>query len=249
MARAPRLAARIAKPDPVLGIISGHVEPALIELIAQAGYDFYVIDVEHCSASDRELEECVRAGDAAGIPILARLNRSELHRVPHFLDAGGDGIILAHTMGVDDIDTLVAECSYPPNGKRGASTTRIARYGFEPTTEEWLRAEEAALFIGALIEEPEGLEAVDRIAAHPAVDVLFVGTRDLSLALGIPGDLGNTRIVAAMREVEAAAAKYRKPVAAMVRQIASSHGGAQVRLVGIGAILKYAVDALREHAL
>lgn len=229
-----------------MGVISGHLEPALIEAAGPAGFDFYIVDVEHSSSSDRELEESVRAGDAAGIPVLARLSLAEMHRVAHFLDAGGDGIVLAHVTGRADVDRLLAECFYPPKGSRGAGATRIARYGFEPTTEEWLRGQEDALFVGALIEETRGLAEAESIIAHPDVDAVFVGMRDLSLSLGIPGDLQHPQIRAALNSIESLAERHHKPVARMVRRITSSHEeSSRISIVGIGTILRYAAEALK----
>jgi len=241
--RPTRLTARLRAGD-VLGVLSGRVDPELVEESAHAGFDFYVIDLEHTSASDRELAGCVRAGDSGGIPVLVRLGHQDLPRLAHFLDAGGDGAILAHVTSRQDLATLIDICCYPPIGSRGVGTTRVARYGFEPTAPAWLADQNDGLFLGALIETELPVDVADRIASDARLSAVFIGARDLSVALGVAGDMTHPQVLAATNTIRTACERHGVPVAVMVRDLDGAPR-ARLRMVGIGTMMSAAVRALR----
>ncbi len=61
-----------------------------------------------------------------------------------------------------------------------------------------------------MLETPEGIANADAIAAVPGIDVLLIGSNDLSAALGIPGDLKHPKIRAAYEATAAACKKHGK---------------------------------------
>ena len=48
-----------------------------------------------------------------------------------------------------------------------------------------------------MLESPEAIGNADAIAAVPGVDVLFIGTSDLTAELGISGQMGHAKVIAA----------------------------------------------------
>jgi 2-keto-3-deoxy-L-rhamnonate aldolase RhmA len=62
-----------------------------------------------------------------------------------------------------------------------------------------------------VIEEKRALDQVDAIAATPGVDVLFIGTSDLSFSLGLRGRQENEPLLdEAIDTIRAAAQRYKK---------------------------------------
>jgi 2-keto-3-deoxy-L-rhamnonate aldolase RhmA len=99
---------------------------------------------------------------------------------------------------------------FPPEGSRGVDgVNAVADIGLLPRPEYPARANRET-FIVAQIEEPAALERLDEIAAVKGVDVLLVGPADLSVQLGIPGQLRDRRILDAFDKVARACQKHGK---------------------------------------
>jgi 2-dehydro-3-deoxyglucarate aldolase/4-hydroxy-2-oxoheptanedioate aldolase len=125
-----------------------------------------------------------------------------------------------------EVAAAVTHLRYPPQGDRGVATyNRACRYGLDPDALD--RADDEVLCV-VQIESAAAVAAADDIAALDGVDVLFVGPRDLSHDLGVPGDLTAPAYAQALDTVLAAA---------------RHHGKAAGMLVGDGAA---AADRLRQ---
>jgi 4-hydroxy-2-oxoheptanedioate aldolase len=124
-------------------------------------------------------------------------------RVGRALDLGAAGIMLPRLDSADDVATALRHLRYPPHGDRGVATyNRACRYGLDPGALD--RADRDVLAV-VQIESAAAVEDVDKIAMLDGVDVLFVGPRDLSHDLGVPGDITAPAFVAALDKVRSAA--------------------------------------------
>jgi 2-keto-3-deoxy-L-rhamnonate aldolase RhmA len=105
-----------------------------------------------------------------------------------------------------------------------------------------------------IIEEARAVESIDEIAATPGVDVLFIGTSDLSFSLGLRGRQDHPELEAAIAKVVAAGQKHNKflgrPAATPERiQECMSQGfrffqaPTEIRLLGAG--VRQLLDPLR----
>jgi 2-keto-3-deoxy-L-rhamnonate aldolase RhmA len=61
-----------------------------------------------------------------------------------------------------------------------------------------------------MIETPKAVENAEAIAAVPGIDCLLVGSSDLSMELGIPGENGHAKVQAAVDKVVAGCKKHGK---------------------------------------
>jgi 4-hydroxy-2-oxoheptanedioate aldolase len=87
-------------------------------------------------------------------------------------------------------------------------------FGFAPTpTAEVVKGLNEATLVIAMIETPLAVENVDRIAAVPGIDALLIGTNDLALEMGIPGQIEDPRVVASIEKVIAACNRHGKTAA------------------------------------
>jgi len=75
---------------------------------------------------------------------------------------------------------------------------------------EAIAAINATTLVVVMIETPQAVENADAIAAVDGVDVLLIGTNDLTAELGIPGEFGHAKAVAAYETVIAACRKHNK---------------------------------------
>ncbi|HKP16948.1 MAG TPA: aldolase/citrate lyase family protein [Gaiellaceae bacterium] len=203
----------VADGQPANGTFVYSPDPAVVELIGAAGFDFVVVDTEHASLGRREVENLIRAADGKGMSALVRVNRIE--DVAATLDAGAAGIV-APRFGADAASReLAASLRYPPAGTRGACTcSRSVDYGIQDLASVAAAADEEVWLLG-LIEDRAAVEALDDVLAVPGLDAVMPGRSDLAASYGVPGRLDDPRVTAAVEQILDAAAA-RPGIAAVV---------------------------------
>jgi 4-hydroxy-2-oxoheptanedioate aldolase len=182
-------------------------------LMKTAGYDWLFIDLEHGPTSvENAYSICVAALDA-GIAPIVRVSAGELALGARCLDGGALGIVIPHVDTVAQAQAMVDAFRYPPVGHRSIAGG-YPHFGFAatPVAEVVSGLNEATLLV-AMIETPEAVANAEKIAAVPGLDVLLIGTNDLCLEMGIPGQLEHERTVAAIEAVIAACKKHGKTAA------------------------------------
>lgn len=167
--------------------------PALeaIDLVAAAGFDFALVDLEHSQLSDADALRLVRHAAAVDVAAVARIPAVARGLINRLLEAGAAGIQLSTVRTVDETRALVAATRYAPGGTRSVSLAHpVAGYGAVPLREAV--AEEPPLLI-AQIETAETEDPLDEILSA-GIDVAFVGTTDLTVDVGFDEDRLASRI-------------------------------------------------------
>lgn len=174
--------------------------PALetVEMLADAGFDFIVIDQEH---SPIGLESAYRATVVAqglGLQVLVRVpDRSGSH-VQRLLDLGVDGILVPRVASVEVAREVVEQMVFSPAGQRGMGITARAGAWGGTARQDYLRTGDDVLR-AVQLEEIAALEAVGDILSVPGLNGLFLGTGDLSLSSGLSAsDPGIDRLISGM---------------------------------------------------
>jgi 4-hydroxy-2-oxoheptanedioate aldolase len=161
--------------------------PALTEMLGVAGFDFAILDTEHGAFNLERTEGCLRAAASVGMPCLVRVGELNPHIVQLVLDMGADGIQVPEVEGAEEAARAVTLCHFPPNGTRGyGSTTRAAHYGTIQRSRVISEADRRTT-VCVQIESRKGVENLSEIVSTPGVDVVFIGTSDLSLSYGVEG--------------------------------------------------------------
>jgi len=175
-----------------------------------AGYDWLFIDLEHSPISiDTAVQISVAALDA-GITPLVRVPWMEHWIATRVLDGGALGIVMPHVDNADQARAVVDRLKYPPIGHRSVAGG-AAVFDFEKVdVGESIAAINATTLITVMIETPEAVANADEIAAVDGVDVLLIGTGDLTTEMGIPGQPSHERVIAAYETVIAACHKHGK---------------------------------------
>lgn len=212
------LRSRALAGEPLLGCFLTWPVPGTLELLAIARFDFAVLDTEHGFFGAESVEGMVRAADAAGLPAVVRVPSAiAFSEAGRALDAGAAGTLFPRSDGAAAARGAVEAVKYAPAGRRGLAGVRANRYGTIPF-DRWVREANETTAVIVQIETVGALEGVDAIAALDGVDVLFVGPNDLSQALGIPGDYGDSRYRVAVERVAAAARTRGKVAGIMLRE-------------------------------
>ena len=175
-----------------------------------AGFDWLFIDLEHSAMSIDTASQISVAALDAGITPLVRVPWMEHWVATRVLDNGALGIVMPHVDTAEQAREVVDRLKYPPIGHRSVAGG-AAVFDFEKVdVGESIAAINASTLVTVMIETPLGVENADEIAAVDGVDVLLIGTGDLTAEMGIPGQPGHERVLAAYESVIAACHKHGK---------------------------------------
>lgn len=165
-------------------ITIGH--PNVAEIMADAGFEWLVVDMEHTSIDLTASQILIGAIQAKGIKALVRVEKNEEVIIKKVLDIGADGVIVPMIKSKADALKAIEYSKYPPTGKRGVGLYRAQNYGtgFEEY-KKWVNEE---LVIIAQIEHIEAVENIEEIITTDGIDGVIIGPYDLSGSMGYPGD-------------------------------------------------------------
>ncbi|MFS4467475.1 HpcH/HpaI aldolase family protein [Maribacter sp. 2210JD10-5] len=158
------------------------------EIIGTAPWDWVMIDLEHGIGSESDVLGQLQALANTNIEVIIRVeghNRQRIHRV---LDMGAHGIMCPHVDSAAEAALATKAMRYAPEGLRGvAKMVRATNFG---TDFDSYHANQAKNLISVIqIETAEAVERIEEIAQVPDIDVLFIGPADLSMSLGVFGQL------------------------------------------------------------
>jgi 4-hydroxy-2-oxoheptanedioate aldolase len=192
---------KLAEGKPVLVPKVCYHDPNIVEMLGLLGFDCVWLCTEYRAIGPATLEHLIRAARAAGMECLVRGGVNGYDELVRFLAAGTNGIMLPHVCSADHARRAVERIKYPPLGKRELENVNAdARFG-TMSLEEYLRAANDETLVVAQVEDMAAIEQADEIARVDGIDVLFVGTGDLALTLGVPGQHKHARVIEAIRRV------------------------------------------------
>ncbi|EPR44082.1 HpcH/HpaI aldolase [Desulfovibrio sp. X2] len=182
--------------------------PAIPEIMANAGYSWLAVDMEHASIDLSQCAELMRAASLAGAEPLVRLPINDPVIIKRVMDAGAHGIVVPMVNTADEARAAVAAMHYPPRGVRGVGLFRAQGYGATfPEYKRWL-AEDSMCIVQ--IEHIEAVKNLEEILAVDGVDGYIIGPYDLSASLGVPGEFDRPEVQEALAEIEAKGPKSGK---------------------------------------
>ena len=154
----------------------------VVEVLALSQLDLLVLDAEHAPFGRQELDACILAARAGGMPVLVRPASSAHEHLLQALDGGADGVIVPHVRSVGEAQELVRACHYVTGGRGFAGSTRAAAYTTLGMVKHHAAAKDIAVV--AQIEDVEALDEIEAIAQVEGIDALFIGRADLTISLG-----------------------------------------------------------------
>lgn len=196
---------RVTAGQPVFGCWLEMYSSIAAEIIAQAGYDAVLIDLEHGPGSVLDAVSLMHAVQGRACAPLIRVPTNDPVILKRVLDIGVIGVMIPSVNTAAQAVAAVSACRYPPNGIRGlaASIVRAADYGAR--SRDYIAAVDESLLIMCQIESAEAVDNVAAIAAVDGVDLLFIGPADLSASLGYLDEPDHPEVRTKIAEVEAAA--------------------------------------------
>ncbi len=159
----------------------------VVEALAYVPYDYLVIDLEHSPSAPHDLPALLRAAEAAGSVALVRMPNHDPTVIAKVLDLGATSLLLPFVQSAEQARHIVNAAKYPPRGNRGfAAMTRASHY---LSLENYVERANDELVLIAQLETLEALDQASRIATVEGIDAVFVGPTDLSIRVGVPGQV------------------------------------------------------------
>ncbi len=184
----------------------------IAEILEIAGFDYFVIDMEHAYFDMADIAPILQFARKTEITAVVRIPRLDYAYVAKTLDMGAEGIWVPHLDTVEEAKALVSYGKYPPEGRRGAAVPVFRlkeRQEFKQAADYFRSVNEETLLI-AQMESGMAIRNVEEITAVPGIDVAMMGTQDLSLDLGYPGQGNHPEMRAAVQKVVDACRKNGK---------------------------------------
>lgn len=173
--------------------------PMSVEVMALAGFEWLVVDIEHTSIDLQMVENLIRTIQSKNIKALVRVSKNEEVIIKRVLDIGADGIIVPMVNSKEDAIQAVNYAKYPPFGKRGVGLYRATKYGTK--FEEYKKWVEEDLVIIAQIEHIDAINNIDDILEVEGIDGTIIGPYDLSGSMGYPGEFEREDVKDAVQKV------------------------------------------------
>jgi 2-dehydro-3-deoxyglucarate aldolase len=243
---------RLKEAEPLYGLWLSLGSANAAEALAHAGFDWLCIDMEHAQNDTEDVTAQLRAIAAAHLPSepVVRVPAMQAWLVKRVLDAGARTVMFPNIESAEDAEHAVRLTQYAgveaPDGLRGvAGAVRAAAYGMR---RDYLQTANAQIATIVQIESARALGEVERIAATPGLDCLFVGPADLAASLGHLGDAKHPEVQAAVFRIAEAA--QRAGIAAGIFALDSAgarqYRDAGFRFIALAADVMWLLRATRQ---
>lgn len=174
---------KIAQNGYALGAFVASSSAMNCEILGLNGLDFVLIDCEHAETGSESIVHMCRAAELYGMAPLVRVyDPDDGPMMSRMLDVGAHGVMAPLISTPAQAQNVINFTKYAPVGKRGANGGRGPRWG---AYADYIHSSNQNTLAIAQCESIEGLKNIEEIAATPGLDVIFIGTGDLSLEMGI----------------------------------------------------------------
>ena len=202
--------ASLREKKPVVGMT---LSTPSVEIAAQAadmGFDFLWIEMEHSPITLETARNMILATRGSRAMPFIRVPVVELWTAKRVMDMGALGVIFPFVSTPEQAMLAASACRYPPQGGRG-SGAGLATFRW-PAPGGYYDFADKNIAVITNIEDTTAMANLDAIADTPGIDVLFIGTSDLSFSLGFRGRQDPPELHAAIKKVVKAAHKAGKAV-------------------------------------
>jgi len=188
-------------------ITIGH--PIIAEIMANSGFEWLTIDMEHSAITLDVAQNLIRTIDLSGCVPLVRVRENNPVLIKQSMDAGAHGVIVPMVNTKEEAERSVKSVKYPPKGFRGVGLARAQEYGFG--FENYKKRLEKDSITIVQIEHVDAVKNLKDILSTDGVDGFIVGPYDISGSLGFPGEFEHPEFKKCIKEIMEVAKDCKKP--------------------------------------
>lgn len=196
---ARNIKAKIRNGQTSIGSWMSMAHPSIAEILAMAGYDWVVIETEHTAIDISEVLRMIIAIEQRGSIPLVRLAWNDPIQAKAVLDSGAAGVLIPSINTKADAELAVKMTKYPPQGFRGVGLARAQGYG--QNFNEYIQNANVDSLLIVQIEHIDAVRNIEEILSVDGIDGTFIGPYDLSMSLGVPGQLTHPTVLEAQNKV------------------------------------------------
>lgn len=208
---------QLERKQPVLGTWSIVANATLAEIASLAGLEFLILDLEHGPYDFGALESAIRACESAGSAPLVRVPSLDPSIFQRVLDLGAHGVVVPQITGRTDVERAVAYAKYAPVGTRGYNPFVRAAAFAGSTGESSGKLQTDFGLVCVIIENTAGYAELDQILSVSGLDAVYLGTYDISMALGCNGNTKDPRVLSFVADAGQRIVSAGKALGMMVR--------------------------------
>jgi 2-keto-3-deoxy-L-rhamnonate aldolase RhmA len=183
-------------------------QPSVVQLLANAGFDFVIIDNEHGAFNIETIADLARTAIYVGVTPIVRIPDLAYPYIAQSLDAGAQGIMAPRISSAQQVREVLQMMKYPPLGSRGSALSRgYTQFRGGPVVEAMASVNEETMLI-VQVETRGAIDNIAEIAATSGVDVTLIGPNDLSIALDVPGQSDHPTMQAAIQKMISACQQH-----------------------------------------
>ncbi len=199
---------RLARREPLVGIVLSLPSAEMAEIFAAAGFDWLFVDMEHGLLDVAAVQHVVQAV-AGACPCIVRVPNNEAILIAKALDTGAAGVIVPHVNDAEEARAAVRAARYPPAGARSIGAARAQGYGGRLA--DAIAGDNDRTLVVVQVEHVDAVRQIEAIVRVPGVGAVFIGPFDLSASMGKPGDIAAPDVQQAIAAVTAACAARALP--------------------------------------
>ena len=178
---------KLQRGEPAIGSLIASGDPLVAEIMAHAGFDYLVVDMEHNAMDTDQVRACFYAIATTETIPFVRVPWNDPQILKRVLDIGAYGVVVPDVKTPEEAEQAVQACRYAPDGFRGVGGLRGQLYGGP----DYYEGANKEIAVAVMIEDTEAVRRIAEICNVPGVDILFIGPSDLASSLGVPVGLDN----------------------------------------------------------
>lgn len=210
-----RLRERFEAGEVALSVLDNTYSPTLVEFYGDLGVDAVWLDLEHGGPSPLDgptMEHLLLAAERTGTELLVRLPSTDPTLLRKALDLGVRNVFLPRVESAEAVERAVRSARFEHDGEpgdRGLAAPRARRWGLAG---DYLATADREVLVGATIETPAAVAAIEEILAVPDLGFVFAGPFDLSVGVGHPDEIDHPDVAEGIETVRSAATEAGVPL-------------------------------------
>jgi 4-hydroxy-2-oxoheptanedioate aldolase len=149
--------------------------------MADLGFDFLVLDMQHCELTQAQFPGILGAFREGGPTPVVRAPKNDYHIINWLFDQGVGAVLVPMVNSVEDARRAVEAAKFPPLGCRSFGPYRAANYA--SNTQPYMAEADARAALIVQVESVSGAQEIDSILKVPGIDAVFLGPNDLAFSM------------------------------------------------------------------